>query len=236
MRRIIRQKSEQQALEILSALCASAEYCSQDMIGKMKRWNMPEETRNRVIDKLISNGFIDDSRYCKAFVHDKIKYAKWGRRKLELALYRKGIPQTISTPILDVIPEEDYIHILKPLLKTKAASVHAESDYEFRQKLFRFAAGRGFAPDLIMKCMPAKEETSFAESKSGTEFSEESFPEMEENAEIGDFTDQKDPEENSSDEEEQTDLISNTFGDDDKIDRVSTTFGAQKTDKDKSAR
>ncbi len=217
MRRTIRQKSEEQALNILSSLCASSEYCSSDMEEKMKRWNMPEEARTRVLGQLISDGFIDDERYCRAFVHDKISYAKWGRRKLELALYRKGISKDVSNPILNTIPDETYIKILKPLINTKIKSVHANSIYERNQKLFRFAAGRGFTTDLIRKCIPEGDEM-------------EVFP-MDMEEETDDFTDHKDTTDrisNTFEAEEQEDRISDTFGEDDKIDRVSTTFGAQK--------
>lgn len=217
MKRIIRQKSEEQALNILSSLCASAEYCSKDIEEKMKRWNMPEEAREKVMDRLISDGFIDDKRYCRAFVHDKITYAKWGRRKLELALYRKGISKDISNPILNTIPNETYIKILKVLINTKIKSVHANSVYERNQKLFRFAVSRGFSPDQIWKCIPEGDEMEVCS--------------MDTNVETDDFTDQEETEDSISgtfEDDGPEDRISDTFGEDDKIDRVSTTFGAQK--------
>lgn len=55
--------------------------------------------------------------------------------------------------ILDAVPEEDYIRVLKPLLASKAASVKAESDYERQMKLMKFALGRGFSIDEIKQCL-----------------------------------------------------------------------------------
>ncbi len=185
------------------------------MEEKMRRWNMPEEARTRVLGQLISDGFIDDERYCRAFVHDKISYAKWGRRKLELALYRKGISKHVSNPILNTIPDETYIKILKPLINTKIKSVHANSIYERNQKLFRFAAGRGFTAEVIRRCIPGGEEM-------------DAFPLDAE--ETGAFTDREDTPDRLSGtfgDDGQEDRLSSTFGEDDRIDRVSTTFGAQ---------
>ena len=215
MRRSSRQKSEEQALNILSSLCATAEYCSGEMDEKMKRWDMPEAMRKRVIGRLISDGFIDDERYCRAFIHDKIHYAKWGRRKLELALYRKGVSKEISTPVLDAVPEETYLSILRPLMEARIKSVRARSVYERNQKLFRFAAGRGFTAEVIRRCIPGGEEM-------------DAFPLDAE--ETGAFTDREDTPDRLSGtfgDDGQEDRLSSTFGEDDRIDRVSTTFGAQ---------
>jgi regulatory protein len=45
----MKQKTEQEALIALTALCASGEHCSQEMIDKMTRWDLPEEAQARVI-------------------------------------------------------------------------------------------------------------------------------------------------------------------------------------------
>ena len=62
----------------LSALCASAEHCTGEMIEKMQRWEIPAKDQARIVEKLIEKQFIDDERYCRAFVKDKIIYNKWG--------------------------------------------------------------------------------------------------------------------------------------------------------------
>jgi regulatory protein len=55
--------------------------------------------------------------------------------------------------VLDEISDEEYLKVLKPLLKQKSKSIKAESDYERNQKLARFALGRGFTFDLIRQCL-----------------------------------------------------------------------------------
>ena len=145
--------TEEKALSKLAALCAKAEYCTGDMDDKMRRWGLSEEARKRNIDYLVSHKYIDNSRYCKAFINDKITYNHWGRRKIEQALWMKHIPESISTPLLDNIPEERYIEVLKPLLKAKWPTIKAASDYERSMKLIKFAMGRGFEMDIIKKCI-----------------------------------------------------------------------------------
>ena len=142
----MKQKTEQEALIALTALCASGEHCVQEMIDKMNRWELPEEAQARVMEYLTTHQY-------RAFVMDKIRYNKWGRRKIEQALWQKRIPKDIQTKILDEIDENEYLNVLRPLLKSKRRTVKAQSDYEENMKLVKFALGRGFTPDIIRQCL-----------------------------------------------------------------------------------
>ena len=145
--------TEQEAYLQLAALCAQAEHCQQEMRDKMRRWELDETVQNRIIDRLIKERYIDDERYARAFVKDKIRYNKWGRRKVQQALWQKHIDADIQQRVLDEIDEKEYLDILRPLLKQKRKNIKAESDYELNQKLVRFALGRGFGFDIIRQCL-----------------------------------------------------------------------------------
>ncbi|MEE3383508.1 MAG: regulatory protein RecX [Prevotella sp.] len=145
--------TEEQALARLTALCASAEHCTGEMIDKMTKWEIPEEAQARIMEHLVSNKYVDDERYCRAFVHDKMEYNHWGRRKIEQALYVKHVDKAIQTKVLDEIPDSDFISILRPLLDQKRRQTRADNDYEMNIKLMRFAASRGFTIDQIRQCI-----------------------------------------------------------------------------------
>jgi regulatory protein len=145
--------TEEQALARLTALCASAEHCTGEMIDKMTKWEIPEEAQARIMEHLVSNKYVDDERYCRAFVHDKMEYNHWGRRKIEQALYVKRVDKAIQTKVLDEIPDSDFISILRPLLDQKRRQTRADNDYEMNIKLMRFAASRGFTIDQIRQCI-----------------------------------------------------------------------------------
>ena len=145
--------TEQEAYLQLAALCAQAEHCQQEMRDKMRRWELDEIVQNRIIDRLIKERYVDDERYARAFVKDKIRYNKWGRRKVQQALWQKRIDADIQQRVLDEIDEKEYLDVLRPLLKQKRKSIRAASDYELNQKLVRFALSRGFTFDLIRQCM-----------------------------------------------------------------------------------
>ena len=98
--------TEQQALLKLTTLCTQAEHCSQEMLDKMKKWELPEDAIARNLEFLTQKKFIDDERFTRFFINDKIKYNKWGRRKVEQALWMKHIPKEISDPIFEEIEDD----------------------------------------------------------------------------------------------------------------------------------
>ena len=153
-----KETTEQEAYLQLAALCAQAEHCQQEMRDKMKRWEMAPEIQERVIVRLIKERYIDEERYARAFVKDKIRYNKWGRRKVQQGLWMKRIDDDIQQRVLDEVDDEEYLAVLKPLLKQKAKSIKARSDYELTQKLVRFALGRGFTYDIIRQCLDVDED------------------------------------------------------------------------------
>ena len=155
--------TEQEAYLQLAAICAQAEHCEQEMRDKMKRWELDETVQNRIIDRLTKERYIDNERYARAFVKDKIRYNKWGRRKVQQALRMKLIDASLQHQVLDEIDEKEYLDVLRPLLKQKRKSVKAQSDYELNQKLVRFALGRGYTFDIIRQCLAVDEEMDYTD-------------------------------------------------------------------------
>lgn len=149
----MKQMTENEAFSRLSAMCASAEHCSHEMMERMRKWEMAEDAATRVMERLVNDRYIDDERYCRFFVKDKLRYNKWGRRKIDQALFMKRIPKDIRHRVLGETTDDEYAEILRPLLKSKRKTTKAASEYEMNGKLIRFAMGRGFDMDVIRRCM-----------------------------------------------------------------------------------
>ena len=154
----MKKMTENEALLRLSAMCASAEHCSYEMTEKMRKWELPDDAAARVMERLVNDKYIDDERYSRFFVKDKLRYNKWGRRKIDQALFMKRITEDIRQAVLSEITDEEYAGILRPLLKSKRKSTKAASEYEMNGKLIRFAMSRGFDMDVIRMCMDCDEE------------------------------------------------------------------------------
>lgn len=147
--------TKEQVLSKLTALCAKGEHCIHDVRQKMVRWEIDELTQARVIAFLLDERYIDEERYCRAFINDKIRYNRWGKKKVAQALYMKGISSSVYQSMLDEMAEKGYEEILLPLLQSKLRTLQGKglSDYELRGRLLRFALQRGFTYEQSSTCL-----------------------------------------------------------------------------------
>jgi regulatory protein len=119
----------------------------------MSRGELPEKEQAQIIQYLQREKFLDEKRFCKAFVNDKSKYNRWGSHKIKYELKKKQIPDTLIREALSGMNTKETREQLRQLLETKRKTVKGANAYEINQKLMRFAAGRGFAIEDIQAAL-----------------------------------------------------------------------------------
>lgn len=155
--------TETEALRRVTSYCSSAERCKSEVNDKLQRWGLPYDSINRILEHLEKEKFIDEERFCRAFVRDKYRIDKWGKVKIAQALQLKKIPWNAYIDVLNSIDTDEYLSILQSLLETKRKSIRAKSPYELDGKLIRFAMSRGFEMDDIRRCLPSSDEKEYGD-------------------------------------------------------------------------
>ena len=137
----------------LAARCSVSEQCLSDIETKLAKYDLTEEEKTRIVRHLVEEKYVDDRRYAEAFVRDKYRFNKWGRIKIAQGLRMKGIDKEPIDTAMEAIDEQEYIEILRDLIKSKRRSTKGKNDYEINGKLIRFATGRGFEFEAIRQCL-----------------------------------------------------------------------------------
>ena len=150
--------TETEALNKVAAYCSTAEHCRAEISEKLQRWGLPYDVIDRILKRLVDEKYIDEERFCRAFINDKYRFAKWGKVKIAQALQLKKISYNTCRQLLNEIDEEEYLSILDSLLTAKRKSIHAENEYELNGKLMRFALSRGFEMKDIRHCIQLSDE------------------------------------------------------------------------------
>ncbi len=145
--------TEEEAFNKLAAMCSTSEYCRFDMQEKLYKWSVPLDEMKRVLDKLENEKYIDEERFCRAYVKDKFRFSKWGKKKISYSLALKKISPTVSARFMHEIENEEYLEVLRNILVTKRKSIRAKDAYELNGKLIRFAMSRGFELEDIKRCI-----------------------------------------------------------------------------------
>lgn len=144
---------EKEAYNKLATMCATTEHCVHDLMEKMRKWGVDSVAQENIISRLKKERYIDERRYARAFVSDKLKYNKWGPIKISYALSAKHINDNIIQESIDSIDQKEWNDTLSILLHNKQKTVKSASEYEFRGKLIRFALSHGFTAEQTMKCL-----------------------------------------------------------------------------------
>ena len=140
-----RTKTAAQALQSLMRMCARAERSSGDVLRLMKRWEVPDEDARKVLARLQSERFVDDSRYAEAFVREKLNLSGWGAYKIMMTLRMKGVSREIIEEVaMPMLAETDMSERLEEVLRRKLRTLKYSSLYDAKTKLIRFAASRGY--------------------------------------------------------------------------------------------
>ena len=142
-----------QVLDKMAKYCAYQERCVKDVRDKLKTFEIPEEEKAKIIDYLLDNRFVNDERYAKAFVRGKVNQSCWGVNKIRFHLIQKGIDKDIIEEALGQTDEEAYRQRLIEILKTKAKTVKADSDFEKKRKLAAYAMQKGFEGSLVWETL-----------------------------------------------------------------------------------
>jgi regulatory protein len=141
----------EQGLQRAAALCCQSEHCVADIAEKLLRWGISREDSDCIIDRLIDEKYIDESRYALAYVRDKVRFSHWGRVKIKSMLRMLRVSEQDISNAFDSFDEDEYLGVLENVIESKRRTLPEAESYASRVKLIRFALQRGFEMHEITK-------------------------------------------------------------------------------------
>ena len=142
-----------QVLDKMAQYCAYQERCVKDVRDKLKSFDIPQETKDEILDYLLDNRFVNDERFARSFVRGKVNQSGWGLNKIRFHLMQKGIAKDIIDETLGQTDEEVYRQKLIDILNVKSKTVKAEFDFERKRKLAAYAMQKGFEGGLVWEVL-----------------------------------------------------------------------------------
>jgi len=140
------------ALKRMAAYCSKAERSEYDVHKKLTALGLEAAEIDRIMERLRKEKFVDNQRFSRSFINDKVRFNKWGEAKIRYELKKRNIPEAVFSPILKEISSEAFEPQLLHILKVKVKAIKAKSEYDKRNKLIRFAVGRGYPMDMAVRC------------------------------------------------------------------------------------
>ena len=112
---------------------------------KLKIYGAKSEDIEKVVEFLLEYKFLNDESYAIRLSHDLHNIKKYGKRRIEQELYRKGISREIISLVTEEI-EDDEKDMLLPLMEKKLSGDFSPKS---RDRAFRYFVQRGYSFDDI---------------------------------------------------------------------------------------
>lgn len=129
--------------------CAYQERCQQEMRDKLYEWGLHSTDVENIIANLITDNFLNEERFAKAFAGGKFRIKKWGRIKIRIELKKKKISDYCIKKGLQEIDEKDYQKVLEDLIIKKLKEYPKGKEQVRNYKAAQYVISRGFEGDLV---------------------------------------------------------------------------------------
>lgn len=138
-----------EVLQKAANYCVYQERTQREVRQRLKDWDLRGDEAEEIIAELITQGFLNEERYAKTFAGGKFRVKEWGKQKIAYELKLKGLSARNIQTGLDEIDDHDYHDTLRQLLKKKASTLRKDTPQVRKQKLARYAIGKGYEADLV---------------------------------------------------------------------------------------
>lgn len=148
--------SPQEARQKIYRYCAYQERSHSEVKEKLYGFGLFRDEVEEILSHLITENYLNEERFAKAFAGGKFRMKKWGKIKIVHELEAKGLTANCIRLGLKEIEEEEYVKVLHELLMKKSSLVEETDLFVKRDQLARFAIQKGFEPDLVWKILKAE--------------------------------------------------------------------------------
>lgn len=135
--------------------CSYQDRCVSEVKTKISTFEISSSDKEKIMQLLINEGFIDDKRFAHNFARSKIHLKKWGVNKIRMSLKMKGISDDIISEALSEIDLDFYREDLIKILKAK--KINESDDFKRKAKLAQYAIQKGYEPALVWEAVKSLE-------------------------------------------------------------------------------
>lgn len=119
------------------------------MRDKLYAFGLYRDDVDEILSELISENFLNEERFARAYAGGKFRMKKWGRIKITEGLSARGVSSNCIRLALTEIDDADYRDTLQKLLEEKQSTLQVNDRFVLRDRLSRYVIQKGYEPDLV---------------------------------------------------------------------------------------
>ena len=133
----------------LQHYCSYQERCHKEVFEKLKTFNIKYHEINQIISNLISDNYLNESRFAQSFVRGKFNIKNWGKIRITNELKKRNISSYNIKLGLKELDEQDYLNKFEAIFKKKMSSLKGLSIQTKKKKIVSYLLYRGWENHLI---------------------------------------------------------------------------------------
>jgi regulatory protein len=145
--------SPEEARQKIYRYCAYQERAHAEVKDKLYSFGLFRDDVDEILSRLITEGYLNEERFAKAFAGGKFRMKQWGKIKIVHELEARGLTPNCIRSGLKEIDDEAYAQVLRNLLSKKAKLIDEKDLFVKRDQLARFAIQKGYEPELVWKIL-----------------------------------------------------------------------------------
>lgn len=141
------------ALEYAVFLITRRPQTEQEIITKLTRKKFSADEIRQAVGELTRVKLLDDRRYAKTYVGDKVEFNRRGRYRISIELLRKGVDKEIAEEALGQLSKETELKSAQELIESRQrlwANLDPQKRY---QRAVSLLQRRGFSIEIIKKVL-----------------------------------------------------------------------------------
>lgn len=132
-----------------ASYCTYQERCQQEVRDKLYGYGLYRKEVEELVSYLITEGFINEARFARAYAGGKFRIKKWGKVRIAHELKLRKISDACIIQGFEEIGEEEYIQTLDTLINKKSASLKHKNTLIEKKKVADYLINKGYERALV---------------------------------------------------------------------------------------
>lgn len=139
-----------EATKRMERYCSYQERCHKEVNQKLYEMRMIPVAVDQIIDHLLRNNFLNETRFAQAFARGKFRTKKWGRNRIVNELKLREISKYNIQIALKEIPDSEYYKTFEALAEKRLQQLVSEKNLQKKRKKFAdYLFYRGWESELV---------------------------------------------------------------------------------------
>lgn len=145
----------EEAKQKIFRYCAYQERCHSEVRNRLYTYGLYRNDIDTIITGLITEGFLNEERFAKAYAGGKFRIKQWGKLKIQIELELRGLTKNCIAIGLREIDNTDYNKTLEGLIRKKQSQLNEENTFVLRDKIAQYVIHKGYEPELVWTTIKA---------------------------------------------------------------------------------